>query len=238
MKRDMQVRRFFAAEYRSEVDGEGDQKPMIDGIAAVYNEIYVNEFWGFREQLVPGCFTETLKDCDCRALFNHNPDYVLGRNTSGTLRLIDSEGGLRFVVEPPDTQWAKDLQVSMKRGDINQCSFGFEIVEEDVDKSDPKMPLFTIKKVRLHDVSVVTFPAYQTTSAEARSLLADLDIDVDALAQAAHQLRSGVGEDKDREVLSGIMARLERCVGTSGVHPEDGHVGDLQRLRMELDLLL
>lgn len=221
------------------VEQEGES-PVIEGIAAVYDEVYENEFWGFREQLMPGCFTDTLEDCDCRALFNHDPNFVLGRTTSGTLKLEDSPEGLRFTVTPPDTQWARDLMVSLKRGDIDQCSFGFDILEQSVDKTDPNMPLFKLHKVRLWDVSPVTYPAYTTTSVEARAFLADLDIDMEELAMSVRQLRAGHGSDMDRHVVSQVLERLQSelpQVGEPGVHPEDGHVEQLQRMMIELDLL-
>jgi len=123
---------------------------------------------------MPGCFADALKTSDIRALFNHDPNYVLGRNMSGTCRLIEDEKGLRFEVDPPDTTYARDLQVSMSRGDINQCSFGFRVAEDgDAWRKEPDGTyLRSIMKVdRLFDVSPVTYPAYTSTSCAVRSLL-------------------------------------------------------------------
>jgi HK97 family phage prohead protease len=106
-----------------------------------------------------------------RALFNHDANFVLGRSTSGTLRLIEDDKGLRYDVDVPDTTWARDLMVSVKRGDVSQSSFAFEVTEEEWDYGKRgEMPMRTIKSVRLYDVSPVTYPAYSATSVSARSL--------------------------------------------------------------------
>jgi hypothetical protein len=155
--------------------GESDS-PMIRGYAAVFNE-WADIIPGiFRERIAPGAFRKTIGEADVRALVNHDPNYVLGRNRAGTLSLAEDKHGLAVEIEPPDAQWARDLMVSMKRGDISQMSFGFRPVKwtEDVaeKKSDPID--VTLQEVRLFDVSVVTFPAYPQTEAWARSAIASI----------------------------------------------------------------
>src|SRR4030095_6031440 len=114
-------------EIRSSEDG--DEPPMIRGYAAVFNE-WADIIPGlFRERIAPGAFRKTIREADVRALFNHNPDYVLGRNRAGTLDMREDKHGLAVDIEPPDSQWARDLMVSMKRGDISQMSFGFRPVK-------------------------------------------------------------------------------------------------------------
>jgi HK97 family phage prohead protease len=114
-----------------------------------------------------------------RALINHDENMVLGRTKAGTVKLKQDDKGLRVQITPPDTQSARDLQVSMERGDISQMSFGFRIAREgfEWDDSEPgKLPLRVIKKFRsLFDVSVVTFPAYDATEASLRSVTADFE---------------------------------------------------------------
>lgn len=159
-------RHFVVADLRA-VRAEG--KPaMISGHAAVFNS--ATDLGWFREQIRPGAFADSIKADDVRALFNHDPNIVLGRNTAGTLRLGEDDKGLAIEIDPPDTQQARDLIVSMERGDVTQMSFGFFTEKEEWDESDRTSPLRTLIKVRLFDVSPVTYPAYPDTDVSVRSL--------------------------------------------------------------------
>lgn len=163
-------RRILCKEVRAEAGADG--KPMIRGYAAVFNQLS-EDLGGFREQLSVGAFSDAMANSDVRALVNHDPNQVLGRNKAGTLTMREDAAGLYVEVTPPDTQVARDLITSMQRGDINQMSFAFTVAREDQtwtrDGTGPW--LRTIKKVsRLYDVSVVTYPAYQQTTAAARAL--------------------------------------------------------------------
>lgn len=153
-----------------------DEPTRLVGYAAVFErEAVIAGF--FREQIAAGAFADAIQADDVRALFNHDPNFVLGRNTAGTLTLSEDETGLRYEVDPPDTQWARDLLVSVQRGDVTQSSFGFEVLEEKWTEPDPKskaLPLRTILKAKLWDVSPVTYPAYEETTAEARDHAASL----------------------------------------------------------------
>jgi len=145
----------------------GDGSPQIVGYAALFNSLS-EDLGGFREQIAPGAFS-TVKTDDVRALFNHKPDYVLGRNTAGTLNITEDAKGLRVEILPPDTAWATDLMASMKRGDINQMSFGF-FTRADTWDSVNGETIRTLIDVELFDVSVVTFPAYSETTVDVRAL--------------------------------------------------------------------
>jgi uncharacterized protein len=153
----------------SEVPGTTD--PAIEGYASVF-DTWSQELGGdypFMEKVVKGAFEQTIREDDIRALFNHDPNYVLGRNKSGTLTLQEDEKGLFVRITPPDTQWARDLLVSIKRGDINQMSFGFNVVLDNWTYSDGK-DIRELLKVKLFDVSPVTFPAYTQTECGVRSI--------------------------------------------------------------------
>ncbi|EEM02484.1 Major capsid protein [Bacillus pseudomycoides] len=137
---------------------------MITGYAAVFNSKTTIGGW-FDEVIEPGAFARFLSENgDIRALFNHNWDNVLGRTKSGTLRLEEDERGLKFEIELPNTSVGRDLAESMSRGDINQCSFGFWITEENWDYN-VEPALRTIKEVELYEISVVSIPAYDDTEA-------------------------------------------------------------------------
>lgn len=119
---------------------------------------------GFRETVAPGAVTKTVGEADVRALFNHDPNLILGRSTAGTLVLTVDEVGLRYdIPDMPDTTYARDLAVSMARGDVTQSSFGFRVVKDDWSEDHDGFPLRTLNEIALFDVSPVTYPAYRDT---------------------------------------------------------------------------
>ncbi|WP_218925091.1 HK97 family phage prohead protease [Bacillus cereus] len=145
-------------------DATEEQPSLITGYAAVFNSKTSIGGW-FDEIIAPGAFARALSENgDIRALFNHNWDNVLGRTKSGTLRLEEDGKGLKFEVELPNTSTGRDLAESMSRGDINQCSFGFWVTEEEWDYN-VEPALRTVKEVELYEISVVSIPAYDDTEA-------------------------------------------------------------------------
>lgn len=204
----------FVLEERS----DGEVAPRIVGHAAVFNALSEN-LGGFREEIRRGAFAKTIAEADVRGLFNHDPNFVLGRNKAGTLGLSEDGKGLRIAAEPPDTTWARDLQVSMKRGDIDQMSFAFSVVKEAPKlreqsaeerlASGDDLPVRTIHEVRLYDVSVVTFPAYTQTDAAVRSALLTVGIDHDALAATVARHERGISlSTADVDLIRGSIAAL------------------------------
>lgn len=141
--------------------------PKIRGHAALFNSRSEN-LGGFYEEIAPGAFTESIAADDVRALWNHNDSFVLGRNRANTLRLFEDSQGLGVEIDPPDAQWARDLLGSMKRGDVTQMSFGFRVLTDSIRKIDG-LWVRRLEKVRLFDVSPVTFPAYTGTDVSVRS---------------------------------------------------------------------
>jgi len=152
-----------------EVEG---RRPAIRGYAAVFGQLSL-DLGGFRERIAPGAFERSVVDNDVRALWDHNSQYVLGRNRAGTLTLEEDERGLSIEAEPPATTWAADLLTSMRRGDINQMSFGFYVRSDEWVEEDGIL-VRVLRDVDLFDVSVVTYPAYPQTSAEARARAGEL----------------------------------------------------------------
>lgn len=146
-------------------------RPMIEGHAAVFDSWSetLGGIFPFREIVRKGAFAESIGRDDIRALFNHDPNYVLGRNRAGTLELVEDEVGLRVRISPPETSWAKDLQTSIRRGDITQMSIGF-VVQDDEWSTENGIDTRELKKVQLFDVSPVTYPAYTATDVGVRAM--------------------------------------------------------------------
>ncbi|MBX8942565.1 HK97 family phage prohead protease [Lysinibacillus sp. K60] len=158
---------------RSQGDNESN---VIEGYAAVFNS--PTDIWGmFTEIIAPGAFADAIaSNDDIRALFNHDWNNVLGRTKSGTLRLSEDARGLKFEVDLPNTTLARDLSESLRRGDISQCSFGFVPTSETWDY-EPEIPVRTINTVELHEISVVSIPAYEDTEVSLRSKEANKSIE-------------------------------------------------------------
>ena len=163
--REIEHRSFSTTEIRATA-AEG-QSVKISGRAAVFDQ-YSDDLGGFYEIIQPGAFTNSLKNDDVRALLNHDPNYILGRTSSGTLKLNEDSIGLAFEAIPPDTQWVRDMITSMQRGDLTQMSFGFRTIQDDWALVGNKI-IRTLIEVKLFDVSPVTFPAYPQTNASVRS---------------------------------------------------------------------
>lgn len=166
MENDRTIRQVRSAP--SSFDTRSDDNGMyIEGYFAVFNSDY-EIFSDASESVAPGAFTNTLGG-DIKALCDHDTRLVLGRNKAGTLELREDSHGLwgRIAINPNDSD-AVNLYERVKRGDVDQCSFGFEIVREDSEFRDDGSVHFTIREVRLFEVSVVTFPAYAETSVSAR----------------------------------------------------------------------
>ena len=145
---------------------EADGEMYISGCFDLFNAEY--EMWpGAVESIADTAFDGALAD-DIRCLINHETRLVLGRNKSGTLTLKTDARGLWGEVKiNPNDQDAVNLYERVKRGDVDQCSIGFDILDEEFeDRGD--IVKWTIKKVKLYEVSVVTFPAYEETSVSAR----------------------------------------------------------------------
>ena len=156
----------------STIQTRDEETPVIEGHFAVF-ERETELFPGVFETIDRGAFAETLGD-DIRALINHDTTLVLGRNRSGTLELSVDETGLfgRIQINPADTD-AMNLYHRVQRGDVTQCSFGFDILDEDSEYREDGTAHFRVKKVRLYEVSPCTFPAYADTGVQARMAQAE-----------------------------------------------------------------
>jgi len=172
-------RRYVGSKVEFRADGDARR---IVGYAAKFDRDSQPLGWsGFIERIAPGAFKKTIKEADVRALFNHEPNIVLGRNKAGTLDLSEDATGLRYEIEPDmgNTQTA-DVVRMIERGDVSQSSFGFEVVKVEwvYPQADDEPLLRILREVKLWDVSPVTFPAYLDTEVEVKKALRGLALEV------------------------------------------------------------
>ncbi|MNM39329.1 Caudovirus prohead protease [compost metagenome] len=189
--RDVRQTRSLQTELKTR-DADSEEM-VIEGYFAVFNR--ETELWkDAYEEIAPEAFQGTLGN-DIRALANHETMFVLGRNKAGTLELKTDSYGLwgRVKINPNDSD-AVNLYERVKRGDVDQCSFGFNILREETDWRDDGSVKWTIREIDLHEVSVVTFPAYEDTGVQAR--------------------KSEVEQHKSRQLEQrkhAMKARLKKC---------------------------
>lgn len=152
-------------EVRAKQNGTGGTTYVIEGHGAVFGTRSQN-LGGFVEEVAPSAFKRSLGDNpDTRALVNHDASLLLGRTRSGTLSLSTDSTGLAYQIDAPDTSYARDLIVSLERGDITQSSFAFYVMPngDEWSQTSDGFPLRTLTAVSIHngDVSPVTYPAYE-----------------------------------------------------------------------------
>lgn len=176
--RDLRQVRSVPTSFTTREDGEA---LSIEGYFAVFNSNY-EIAPGMSESIAPGAFTETISG-DIRALINHDTTLVLGRTKAGTLELREDSHGLwgKININPNDGD-AMNLYERVKRGDVDQCSFGFDIRSEDTDIREDGSVHWTIKAVDLFEVSACTFPAYEETNISAREKTRDEILEREAAA--------------------------------------------------------
>ena len=168
MSREQRQLRTAATEFKTRTEKREDGEDLfIEGYFAVFNSNY-DLGMGMSESIAPGAFTNTLAD-DIRALVNHDTTLVLGRTTAHTLEVRQDEHGLwgRVQINPND-QDAMNLYARVQRGDVSQCSIGFDILDEETEYRGEEVH-WTIRDIKLYEVSACTFPAYEETAINART---------------------------------------------------------------------
>ena len=195
MDRKIKQTRSLQTELKTRVEPDA-QDMYIEGYFAVFGR--ETELWpGAYEEIAPGAFDNTLSN-DIRALINHDTTLVLGRTKAGTLELKTDSYGLwgRVKINPKDSD-AVNLYERVKRGDVDQCSFGFNITSEETDWRDDGTVKWTITGIDLHEVSVCTFPAYEDTGVQARKA-------------EVEQHRQRLLEAKKKQ----LRERIEKCLSS------------------------
>jgi HK97 family phage prohead protease len=212
------------AEFRA---SEKDGKMIIEGYASVFDS--PADMGWYTEYVRSSAFTKTIKESDIRALFNHDPNYVLGRNKSGTLDLSVDKQGLFFRTNYPDIEWARGLAEQIKRGDISQCSFAFRTIKDNwttekvknTDGLEVERDVRELLEVKLYDVSPVTYPAYESTTVSARGLFEAEGINIDILSLAL--FRKSKGQEISKEHREMIKKSIEIFSKYSAEEPPSGH---------------
>ena len=176
------------------VTRDDNEEFVIEGYFSDFNGIY-DMGNGMSESFAKGAFEGTLGD-DIRALINHDTTLVLGRTKAGTLQLREDDRGLfgRILINPKD-QDAINIYERVKRGDVSQCSIGFDVLEEDTEVRPNDTVHWTVKKVKLYEVSVCTFPAYESTEVTARAKQAEDILKRNAQAWREKMLKKLKGEN-------------------------------------------
>jgi uncharacterized protein len=182
-------------EIRATKAADGSMK--VGGYAARYNVLSSKLPSGnggfFRERINRGAFDRILRNKpDTVCLFNHDVNYPLGRTTSGTLQLRADSKGLAFDCAMPNTSYAEDLYTSIQRGDMNGCSFAFNLDPGDQEwgEEETEEGRCVVRSIQdfnaLHDVSIVTTPAYPGTTVDARNLVAPVKLRPKRRSRWAH----------------------------------------------------
>lgn len=201
-------------EIREESGAKGT-KLRFSGYAAVFNALS-DDLGGFREKIKPGAFRKTIQEADVRLLLNHDSSLVLARSKAGTLSLEEDSKGLYVEAEMAPTSYAQDLSLLMQRGDIDQMSFGFQVVRDEWnEKTSP--PTRTLLEVKLFDVSIVSFPAYPQTSGTVRGRRTQSDINREHLRLKMRLIEMKLAWDKrkplTRQEVRTRMSRIEKEMG-------------------------
>ncbi len=261
-KTKLQEERIFTVELEARADGEGDKPLRIVGHPVVYRK-WSEDLGGFREMIEPGAGAKTITEADIRVLLNHDPNYILGRNTADTATFTETAGGIRMEAFPADTATIRDLViVPMQRHELNQMSFSFRIVNPEPFDPEPGVRYGDhweppkkagdlweriINEFQMFDASIVTFPAYRQTDAAVRASIGILDgiadLDLRSLTGLLTRAERGLPlTDADIVLLNRTIDALRSYIPVPPESPEDHHDAepqagrDVAHLRRLLDL--
>lgn len=198
---------------------------LFEGYAAIFNS--ASEPLPFTEKIAPGAFRNSLRSRnDIKILWNHDTGAVLGSTRAGTLKLYEDERGLRVTAQLPNTTLGRDTAELIRRGDVNAMSFGFSVPKNGDSWNDDGTER-TLHQVRLHEVSIVAFPAYTATSGTATvrgldKIAKRADVDADQLADALLKIESGVSMSlEEKSLITKVLDTLAPEANT----PQDEYDG-------------
>jgi HK97 family phage prohead protease len=217
------------ADVKFEIRETGDEM-TFEGYAAVFNSD--SSPLPFIERIAPGAFSKSLKSRnDIKLLWNHDTGIVLGSTRAGTLRLIEDSFGLKAIASLPDTQAGRDASVLLKRGDVSAMSFGFT-VPQGGDSWDKTGNVRTLNRVSLHEVSLVAFPAYSSTTGTTSVRSLEGGIDADTLADALLKLE--LGEELEAEQANLVTEVVGKLTKTPEVQEVEGDILALKKKKLDL----
>ena len=220
---------------------ETEQGMTFEGYAAVFNSS--SEPLPFTEKIAPGAFHRSLRARnDIKLLWNHDTGSVLGSTRAGTLTLKEDSFGLKVKAELPNTTLGRDVRELIRRGDVDSMSFGFSVPSGgDEWSSDGTERL--LRSVRLHEVSIVAFPAYSATAGTASvrgisSIAKRAEVDEDILADALTKVEIGESlSASESEALSKTISALtiqEETVEEEKVEELNSAMLELKKKKLEL----
>jgi HK97 family phage prohead protease len=216
---------------------EGKNGMTFEGYAAVFNS--PSEPLPFIERIAPGAFKRSIEARnDIKMLWNHDTGMILGSSRAGTLKLYEDERGLKVRAELPNTSAGKDAAELLKRGDVDSMSFGFS-VPAGGDEWSADGSQRTLKSIRLHEVSIVAFPAYSgtagTTSVRGLDKVAKrAEVDAETLADVWLKVEEGENlSEEEGRLLNQVVESL-----TEKPQPQEPDLSMLNLKKKKLDLLI
>ena len=237
----LETRVFQVEDFEVREDADGMH---LEGYAALFNSRSEN-LGGFTETIQPGAFRASLKSRnDIKLLWNHDSGAVLGSTRAGTLTLIEDEKGLRVSATLPNTTHGRDAKELISRGDVSAFSFGFSMPARGGDEWNSDGTERVLKSVRLHEVSLVAFPAYPATAGTAtvrglQRVAERASVDADALADALLKLEEGsdLSQD-DRALIEKVMDELAPKLQELEPEIDQGSLEMLALKKAKLKLLM
>lgn len=221
---------------------DADSTPLITGHIAVFEQLSI-DIGNFREQVMPGAFSKSIKEADIHHYFNHDTNVVLGRNRSGTLRLSEDNKGLYIENDPPNTQLVRDMVLEpIRRGDIDQGSFAFLPVRQEWGRKDGEL-IRTLHEVRLFHTSIVPKGAYPQADVALRAMATAANIDFSTLATISGKCHHNIAlSDEESAFLKDTIQKLSSIAHVApgiAAHPTQSDPPPLNRsaLRNRIELL-
>lgn len=216
-----------------EMRAEGEDGMTFSGYASVFNSTS-EDLGGFREFVAPGAFKRSLQARnEIKLLWNHDTNEPLASVRGGSLELVEDQRGLKVTAKLPNTTRGRDVAELIRSKVIDSMSFGFNVIKDSWSNDGS---VRTLESVRLHEVSIVTFPAYQATTAQVRSV--QPTIDADELANALLKLESGEDlDEKSATLITDVVGKLRQQPDTE-VETDDNGLALLDLKKKQLDLLL
>lgn len=167
-KQQKEIRKFIVTDLETRTLEDTEEK-VISGYINKFNTR--SQYMGFYEEVAKGAFDKTLADGhNIYAMYNHNSDMILGSTRSGSLKLNTDNIGLHFELRiNPNISYASDIAELVKSGDLEGCSFGFWVTDDEWTRTEDKIDLRIIKELELIEVTITPFPAYLDSEASCRS---------------------------------------------------------------------